>query len=118
MSAYIVVNVNVQDPEVYSEYVRLAPPTVAAYGGRYLARAGHTEVLEGDWTPSRLVILEFDSVARAKEWLGSPEYGAVKHLRHRNATSDMVLTQETRTVRIAPRDRRAAGIRPADAHPQ
>lgn len=93
MSAYVVVNVKVNHPEAYREYVRLAPSTVAAYGGRYLARAGHTEVLEGDWTPSRLVILEFDSVARAKEWLDSPEYGAVKHLRHRNATSDMVLIE-------------------------
>ena len=93
MSAYVVVNVTIHDPEAYLEYVRLAPPTVAAYGGRYLARAGQTEVLEGDWTPSRLVILEFDSTARAKEWLGSPEYGAVKQLRHRNATSDMVLIE-------------------------
>lgn len=93
MSAYVVVNVNVHDPEAYREYVSLAPPTVSAYGGRYLARAGHTEILEGGWTPSRLVILEFDSVGRAKEWLGSPEYRAVKHLRHRNATSDMVLIE-------------------------
>jgi uncharacterized protein (DUF1330 family) len=93
MSAYVVVNVNIHDPEAYREYVGLAPRTVAAYGGRYLARAGHTEVLEGDWTPDRLVILEFDSVARAKEWLSSPEYGAVKHLRHRNATTDMVLIE-------------------------
>jgi uncharacterized protein (DUF1330 family) len=93
MPAYVIVNIKVHDADAYREYVRLAPPTVAAYGGRYLARAGHTEVLEGDWTPSRLVILEFDSAARAKEWLGSPEYAAVKHLRHRNATSDMVLIE-------------------------
>ena len=93
MSAYVVVNVQVNDPEPYREYIRLAPPTIAAYGGRYLARAGHTEVLEGSWTPSRLVILEFESVARAKEWLDSPEYSAIKHLRHRHATSDMVLIE-------------------------
>jgi uncharacterized protein (DUF1330 family) len=93
MSAYVIVNVEVHDPEAYREYVRLAPPTIGAYGGRYLARAGQTEVLEGTWTPSRLVILEFDSSARAKEWLDSPEYGAVKHLRHRFATSDMVLIE-------------------------
>ena len=93
MPAYVVVNVNVHDPKAYREYVRLAPPTIAAYGGCYLARAGRTEVLEGEWTPSRLVILEFDSAARAKEWLDSPEYSAVKHLRHRNATSDMVVIE-------------------------
>ena len=93
MSAYVIVNVNVHDPEAYREYVRLAPPTIARYGGRYLARAGRTEVLEGDWTPSRLVILEFDNVERVNEWLDSPEYSAVKHLRHSNATSDMVVIE-------------------------
>jgi uncharacterized protein (DUF1330 family) len=54
MPAYVIVNIKVHDADAYREYVRLAPPTVAGYGGRYLARAGHTEVLEGDWTPSRL----------------------------------------------------------------
>jgi uncharacterized protein (DUF1330 family) len=93
VSAYVIVDVKVHDAEAYREYVRLAPATVAAYGGRYLARAGHTEVLEGDWTPSRLVILEFDSVVRAKEWLWSPEYAAVKRLRDRYATSDMVVIE-------------------------
>lgn len=93
MSAYVIVNVTVHDPDAYHEYVQLAPPTIAQYGGRYLARAGNTEILEGDWTPNRLVILEFPTGERAKEWLDSPEYGAVKHLRHRNATSDMVLIE-------------------------
>jgi uncharacterized protein (DUF1330 family) len=46
MAAYVIVNVKIHDSEAYREYVRFAPPTVAAYGGRYLARAGHTEVLE------------------------------------------------------------------------
>jgi uncharacterized protein (DUF1330 family) len=93
MPAYVVVNVHVHDPENYREYVRLAPPTIFHYGGRYLARAGQTEVLEGDWTPHRFVILEFESVARAKEWLDSPEYGAIKHLRHQCATSQMLVTE-------------------------
>ncbi|MGH2792909.1 MAG: DUF1330 domain-containing protein [Actinomycetota bacterium] len=93
MAAYVIVNVTVHDAEAYKEYVRLAPPTIAAYGGRYLARAGNTEILEGDWKPNRLVILEFDSAERVKAWLDSPEYSAVKHLRHNNATSDMVVIE-------------------------
>ncbi|MGH2522967.1 MAG: DUF1330 domain-containing protein, partial [Anaerolineales bacterium] len=64
MSAYVIVDIDVRDAARYEEYKQLAPPTVAAYGGRYLARGGKAEVLEGVWTPKRLVILEFESVER------------------------------------------------------
>ena len=93
MTAYIIVDIDVTDPAVYEEYKKLAPDTVAAYGGRYLARGGQTETVEGDWRPKRLVILEFDSMARAKEWLNSPTYQAVKRLRHQAAVSNMVVVE-------------------------
>lgn len=93
MSAYVIVDVNVTDPVAYEEYRKQAPASIALYGGRYLARAGRTEVLEGDWTPRRLVILEFPTLDRAREWLSSPEYGAIKHLRHRFAKSNMVVIE-------------------------
>jgi len=93
MSAYVIVDVNVTDPVAYEEYRKQAPASIALYGGRYLARAGRTEVLEGDWTPRRLVILEFPTLDRAREWLNSPEYGAIKHLRHRFAKSNMVVIE-------------------------
>jgi uncharacterized protein (DUF1330 family) len=93
MSAYVIVDVRVTDPAAYEEYRLQAPATIERYGGRYLARGGKAEVLEGDWTPSRLVVLEFPSLGRAKEWLDSPEYGAIKHLRHRFATSRMVVVE-------------------------
>ena len=73
--------------------VALSPRTVAAYGGRFLARAGRTEKLEGDWLPTRLVILEFESIERAKEWLDSPEYAPVKALRHKAARTNMVVIE-------------------------
>ena len=66
---------------------------MAAYGGKYLARAGQTEKLEGDWTPKRLVILQFDSLERAKAWLDSPEYSQVKPLCHQAAVSNMVVIE-------------------------
>jgi len=66
MSAYVIVDIHISDPEGYEEYKELAPAAVAAYGDRYLARGGRTEHLEGDWIPERLVILEFESVERAK----------------------------------------------------
>ena len=68
MAAYVIANVEVTDPAAYEEYRAKVPGTIAAYGGRYLARAGATEVLEGDWTPHRLVILEFPSLAQLKAW--------------------------------------------------
>ena len=93
MTAYVIVDIDVKDTATYQEYIALAPATVAAYGGKYLARAGRTEKLEGDWVPKRLVILQFESVERARQWLGSAEYSPVKRLRHAAATSNMVVIE-------------------------
>ena len=93
MPAYVVIDIEVQDPATYEEYKKLAPPSIAHYGGKYLVRGGATEVLEGDWIPKRFVILEFESVARAKEWVNSPEYAPAKNLRHQCATAHMILTE-------------------------
>ncbi len=93
MSAYVIVDIDVTDAEGYQEYVKLAPPTVSLYGGRYLARGGKNEVLEGSWQPKRLVILEFASSEKARAWLNSPEYTPIKSLRHRYARSNMVLVE-------------------------
>jgi uncharacterized protein (DUF1330 family) len=91
--AYLVADVDVTDPEAYAEYVENVPATIEAYGGRYLARAGETEVLEGDWRPSRFVIVEFPSVERALEWYWSAEYEPVRAIRIANAESRLVLTE-------------------------
>jgi uncharacterized protein (DUF1330 family) len=91
MSAYVVVNIEVRDAATYERYKQLAPPSIAAYGGRYVARGGATEVLEGSWQPKRFVILEFPSAARARAWWSSPEYAEAKALRQTCATTDMVL---------------------------
>lgn len=93
MPAYVIVNIDVQDLIIYEEYKRLAPASIAQYGGKYLARGGATEVLEGDWTPKRFVILQFESVARAKEWLNSPEYSLARSLRQQSATTEMIVTE-------------------------
>lgn len=91
MSAYVIVDVHVTDPERYEGYKPAAAAAVAAYGGRYLARGGAVEVLEGEWQPGRLVILEFPDVARAKAWLDSDEYRGPKAIRHAAAHSNMVV---------------------------
>jgi uncharacterized protein (DUF1330 family) len=93
MSAYVIVDIDIHDPAGYEQYRKVAAATVTAYGGRYIARGGATEVLEGAWKPGRLVILEFESVERARAWLDSPEYAPIKRLRHRTATSNMVVVE-------------------------
>ena len=90
MTAYVIVDINVTDPIRYEDYKRLAAPTVELYGGKYIARGGKTETLEGDWSPTRLVILEFDNMEQAKTWLNSTEYSAARGLRHQTATTNMV----------------------------
>lgn len=93
MPAYVVVQIEVEDPKLYEEYKKLAPPAIAAYGGRYLARGGRTEILEGSWSPMRLVILEFPSLARAREWWASPEYAPAKALRQSCARAEMIVLE-------------------------
>ena len=93
MPAYVIVQITVRDPVTYERYKELAPPSIAAYGGRYLARGGATETLEGSWRPTRLVILEFPSVERARDWWSSPEYAAAKALRQQSADTEMLLVE-------------------------
>jgi uncharacterized protein (DUF1330 family) len=93
MTAYVIVDINVTDPAGYEDYKKLAAPTVEMYGGKYIARGGKTEVLEGDWQPNRLVILQFESMEQAKKWLNSAEYVGPRELRHETAISNMVLVE-------------------------
>ena len=90
MSAYVVVQIEIRDPAAYDRYKLLAPPSIAAYGGRYIARGGTTETLEGSWRPGRLVILEFPDMDTARAWWDSPEYAEAKALRQAAASCEMV----------------------------
>ena len=91
MPAYVAIDIDIHDPQTYERYKLLAPPAIAAYGGRYLARGGETRVLEGDWRPLRFVLLEFPSMEQAELWWGSAEYADAKALRHQSATTQMLL---------------------------
>ena len=93
MAAYVIVNITIRDPMRYEEYKRLATPTVEAYGGRYDARGGSVDVREGGWTPSRLVVLEFPTVERARAWWDSPEYAPAKAVRQSCADTQLVITE-------------------------
>jgi uncharacterized protein (DUF1330 family) len=93
MAAYLIVNVDVTDPVRYQDYVKEVPATIAAFGGRYLARGGKAEVLEGAYSPKRMVILEFESVERARAWWASEVYREPKALRQASATTDLILVE-------------------------
>ena len=93
VSAYVVVDITVKDAIVYEEYRRLAPASIAQYGGKYIVRGGATTVLEGTWSPTRLVILEFPTAQQARAWGSSPEYAPAKALREQCADADMVLVE-------------------------
>ena len=93
MVAYVIVDIEITDSLAFERYKSAVAANIAAFGGRYLARGGATEVLEGDWMPRRLVILEFPSMTRLKEWYNSPEYAPLLDLRKASASSNLVVTE-------------------------
>ncbi len=95
--AYVIAQATVTDPAQYESYKALAGAAVMKYGGRYLVRGGEAHRLEGDWTPPRLVILEFDSLARAQRFYDSPEYRAARTQRQDAATMNMVVVEGIQT---------------------
>jgi uncharacterized protein (DUF1330 family) len=90
MPAYVIVDIDVTDPERYEQYKAATPATLEAAGGRFLVRGGEVTILEGDWQPSRLVVLEFENVTAAERWYESAAYQAAKKLREGGARMRMV----------------------------
>lgn len=82
MAAYVISEVEVLDPALFEEYRSLAPATIAKYGGRYVVRGGAIESVEGDWAPKHIVVVEFPTMARAREWYHSAEYAEALKVRH------------------------------------
>lgn len=93
MPGYVIANVTVTDPDVFEEYRGMVPATIDAYGGKYLVRGGAAEVMEGNWSPNRLVVIEFESVEKAKEWYYSTEYTTAKAVRLRASTGDLLFVE-------------------------
>jgi uncharacterized protein (DUF1330 family) len=93
MPAYVIVETDVTDPEQYERYKAASSEAVAAAGGRYVVRGGELAVLEGDWRPPRLVVLEFEDLAAASRWYESERYQAARRLREGAARLRMVAVQ-------------------------
>jgi uncharacterized protein (DUF1330 family) len=91
MAAYVIAQVEVTDPSVFEQYRREVPATLEPFDGRFIARGGATETLEGDWQPKRLVIIEFPDRAAATAWWSSQVYAAPKALRQQSARTQMLI---------------------------
>jgi len=93
MSAYIIAQVTITDPQGFEEYRTMVPATIAKYGGKFVVRGGNLETLEGSWANRRLVIIEFESAERAKQWWASEDYHEAKQLRQRTAQTDLIVVE-------------------------
>jgi uncharacterized protein (DUF1330 family) len=93
MPAYVIAHIDVTDPVRYEDYKKMSPVSIQKFGGRFIARGGQTEVLEGTWQPKRLVLLEFPSVEVARRWWASDDYAPAKALRQATSNGDMVIVE-------------------------
>ena len=91
MAAYMLVDNRVLDQEDFNEYIEKIPQMVAAYGGRFLVRGGAIRVVEGDYTPERIVVIEFDSLEQADAFASSPEYLELSVIRNRSTKTSTII---------------------------
>ncbi len=90
MPAYIIVDLEITDAALFEQYRAAVPATINAFGGKYLVRGVAYETLEGTWQPKRVIVLQFDSMARLKEWYGSKEYAPLIALRKKCAKTNVI----------------------------
>ncbi|HVT05145.1 MAG TPA: DUF1330 domain-containing protein [Thermoanaerobaculia bacterium] len=93
MTAYVIVDIDVHDPVRYEDYKRLATASIAAHGGKYLVRGGKVDIMDGEWVPNRLVILEFADADAARKWFDSDEYREAKKARAESALANMIIVE-------------------------
>jgi uncharacterized protein (DUF1330 family) len=93
MPAYVIADLTITDPQGFERYRQMVPATIANYGGKYVVRGGQVAKLEGDWEPKRLVIIEFESAERAKEWWACEEYRGAKALRQQTAQTNLIIVE-------------------------
>ncbi len=91
MAGYVIVDTEITDMDVYSEFIERVPALVESYGGKFIVRGGAVEVLQGDWKPSRLVVLEFESAEKAADWENSPEFAELKAIRDSASNSNVIV---------------------------
>ena len=93
MAAYVIFDVEVIDPAERDDYAKLANESLVPFQSKTLLHGGTVEVLEGDWKPETLVMLEFESMEQAKQWYRSPAYSKAKDILRRVASTKVILVE-------------------------
>ena len=93
MPAYLIANIELHDAERYKAYIEHVPALIEKHGGKYLVRGGRSEVLEGGWSPTRLIVLEFPSRDAAVAFYDDPDYAPYKELRQAVSTTSLILVE-------------------------
>ena len=93
MAAYVIGEIEVTDPATYADYGKQVLATIQKYGGRFVVRGGAVDPLEGGWTPKRIVVLEFPTMAKAREWYDSKEYGPLITLRQKASRGKLIAVE-------------------------
>jgi len=93
MSAYVIAEIDVVDPAAYEEYRKQVLGVVTEYGGKFIVRGGKIDAKEGGWTPKRIVVVEFPSMAQAQKWYGSPEYAPLIKLRQKASKGKLIVVE-------------------------
>ena len=93
MSAFLIYDVEIHDPNLYQDFMEQVKPLVETFGGKYLVRGGAHEVLEGNWEPTRIVLFEFPDMDTARKLFSSDEYAPLKQLRQSCSTGSVVIVE-------------------------
>jgi uncharacterized protein (DUF1330 family) len=93
VAAYVIADVQIADPERYKEYTAHTPASIVRHGGRWVVRGGTTQVLEGDWNPGRIVVIEFPSVDAALAWFNSDDYQELAAIRRAASTAQILVVE-------------------------
>ena len=93
MAAYIIFDVEVTDPALADDYAKLANESLGSFQSKTLLHGGMVEVLEGDWEPTTVVMLEIESMEQARQWYNSPAYSNAKDILHRAASTNVILVE-------------------------
>jgi uncharacterized protein (DUF1330 family) len=93
MPAYLISTIDVTDPAGYEEYRRMVGPVLEKYGGKFIVRGGRIDYVEGEWQPKRVVVVEFESMEKARAFSDAPEYAPAKAARHRTSVSSVIIVE-------------------------
>ena len=91
MAGYVVADAEVTDEDLFTDYLERVPAVVADHGGKYVVRGGATEVVQGDWTPHRTVVIEFDNVEQARAHTNSSDYAELGEIRSKSSKTNVII---------------------------